>query len=154
MAVVMTATALCASDDHLEDLVIKDSSDYVEINYAYNKDDGKRYLTQVIWWEWRDSVLLPVINPITKQRTGDWKQGGDFVVKDYRVLGGHTGLANIRPRREGKRWVCYFYDQRYQCIRVVYSKWSITTHTRYDPEMDNREIVDKNSRNTLTTKPK
>jgi hypothetical protein len=63
-------------------LVIVDSCDYVEINHVYNvnEETGKATLrmTQYIWWEWKDRVLLPVLNPITKQRTGSWKLGSDF----------------------------------------------------------------------------
>ena len=107
----MGAIALTASNQR-SDTVILDSCDYVEINHVYNisEETGKPALrmTQYIWWEWRDSVLLPVLDPLTKQRTGDWRQGGDFVVREYLVT--HSGSSspnNVNPillDKDGNAW--------------------------------------------------
>ncbi|MAH50799.1 hypothetical protein CMI37_33585, partial [Candidatus Pacearchaeota archaeon] len=67
---------------------VKDSCDYVEINYVYRLDEGepKLRMIQYIWWEWRNKVLLPILDPATKRQTGNWKQGSDFVVREYLVV--------------------------------------------------------------------
>ena len=72
--VVTTALALFASNDK-QRIVFSDSCDYVEINNVYNTNEETTEhtlrMTQYIWWEWRDRILLPVLDPITKQETGD-----------------------------------------------------------------------------------
>ena len=50
------------SSDPLGDSIISDTSSHVEINHVYRYNEGdKQYekrMIQIIWWEWRDSVLL------------------------------------------------------------------------------------------------
>ena len=59
---------------------IEDSSSYVEVNHVYykNEDDQiyKRFI-QVIWWEWRDVLLLPVLNNLGEE-TGEWRSSSGF----------------------------------------------------------------------------
>ena len=61
----MVAVVLTASNPR-SDIVLLDSCDYVEINHVYNinEETGEFVLrmTQYIWWEWKDRVLLPVLN--------------------------------------------------------------------------------------------
>ena len=150
----MGAIALTASNQR-SDTVILDSCDYVEINHVYNisEETGKPALrmTQYIWWEWRDSVLLPVLDPLTKQRTGDWRQGGDFVVREYLVT--HSGSSspnNVNPillDKDGNAWFCIFWDKSDNVMRRIKCRWLTTTHTLYDVEIENREIIKTDDRN-------
>lgn len=140
-------------------LIVKDSSSYVEINHVYREDsDGKitKRMTQIIWWEWRNQLLLPEKDK-TGKNTGNWFRGSGFVVKDYRVTVSFSSMPNvvreITPRRSGDKWVCLFYDKDSQCIRSVVSKWMRTTHTLYDREVEDRDIFNMDFRTKLT-KPK
>jgi|TARA_Y100000310_G_scaffold343876_1_gene453629 hypothetical protein len=140
-------------------LIVKDSSSYVEINHVYREDsDGKitKRMTQIIWWEWRNQLLLPEKDK-TGKNTGNWLRGSGFVVKDYRVTVSFSSMPNvvreITPRRSGDKWVCLFYDKDSQCIRSVVSKWMRTTHTLYDREVEDRDIFNMDFRTKLT-KPK
>ena len=138
-------------------LIISENSDYVEINhvYRYNKEDEvyTKRMTQVIWWEWRDAVLLPVLDPVTKEPTGDWKQGGAFVVRDYKVTWSESSSPQrtlyITPRRDKRNYICLFYDKDDKVIRKIISGWLTITHTTNDREMDNRQIVTLENRNEL-----
>ena len=148
-----------ASGDHLKNSVVRDSSDYVEINHVYSlNQDGvfKKRMVQIIWWEWRDSVLLPVKDELGFP-TGDWKRGADFVVKSFKVTSNGTlpdGQLIIQraiyPRRFGKKWICSFYDTDDDVLREVVSRWVVTTHTSQDTEIENRKILSINHRTGLT----
>jgi len=148
----MVAVVLTASNPR-SDIVLLDSCDYVEINHVYNiseeTGESKLRMTQYIWWEWRDSVLLPVLDPLTKQRTGDWKRGGDFVVREFLVTynGNRLNDANVLLSKKGGTWVCIFWDKRSEILRHVKCKWLTTTHTLYDAEIENREIIKIDERN-------
>jgi len=147
------------SSDPLGDLVISDTSDYVEINhvYRYNAEDNKyeKRMTQIIWWEWRDSVLLEEKDNLGNG-TGDWKRSGCFVVKDFRVTWSGSSspqqTLHITPRREKKNFICLFYDKDDRVMRKVISGWRTITHTTNDVEVDNRIIVRIENRNKLTKK--
>jgi hypothetical protein len=113
----------------LNDTVITDTSSFVEINHVYREDvDGEisKRMTQVIWWEWKDKLLLPEKNKVGKY-TGNWYRGSGFVVKDYRVTVSHSSrpqvVRKITPTRSGDKWVCLFWDKDSQCIRKVTSGW-------------------------------
>jgi hypothetical protein len=143
-------------NDHL---IVKDSSSYVEINHVYREDfDGKivRRMTQIIWWEWKNQLLLPEKDKAGKH-TGNWFRGSGFVVKDYRVTVSFpsrpTVVRRITPRRSGDKWVCLFYDKDSQCMRSVVSKWMRITHTLHDREVEDRDILNIDFRTKLT-KPK
>jgi hypothetical protein len=141
-----------------ERLVIYDSCDYLEINNVYNIDEetgkAKLRLVQYVWWEWRDSILVPVLDPNTRQKTGLSKQGSGFVVRDYVVVENNY----IKPKRivhahlskTKQGWVCIYQDFTYNIIRHVSVKWIVTTHTSYDSELNNREIIALENRNRLT----
>lgn len=152
--VAMTAVFLTAFSIP-DNLVVVDSCDYVEINYVYNINEetgeSKLRMTQYIWWEWRDSVLLPVLNPITKQRTGDWKQGGDFVVREYLVTYSGSSspnkVADLLITKSNNEYHCIFWDKVDKVFRRVICKWRTTTHTTYDVEIENRNILNMNFRN-------
>ena len=149
--VVTTALALFASNDK-QRVVLSDSCDYVEINNVYdtNEETGEHALrmVQYVWWEWRDKVLLPVIDPITKEETGDWKSGSDFVVRYYFVVYSRpNSRENILLDKNGDGWVCIFWDKRDKVMRKVKCKWLATSHTSYDVEMENRRIVKIDNRN-------
>ena len=150
----MVAVVLIASSPRSE-IVFLDSCDYVEINHVYNinEETGESSLRmiQYIWWEWKNNILLPSINPVTKQKTGEWEQGSTFVVREYLV----TYSGNSRPNqvayvsaiKSNDKYECIFWDRTDKVLRRVISKWSTITHTTYDVEIENRNILDMNSRN-------
>ncbi|MAH49018.1 hypothetical protein CMI37_24535 [Candidatus Pacearchaeota archaeon] len=158
-AIVLAAFSIfLVSSGSPERLVIYDSCDYLEINNVYKIDDEtgeiKLRMVQYVWWEWRDSILVPVLDPNTRQKTGLSKQGSGFVVRDYVVVKNNnlkqpriirTALAKTK-----RGWVCIYQDFTYDIIRHVSVKWIVTTHTSYDSELNNREIIALENRNRLT----
>ena len=139
-----------------DSIVIKDTSDVVEINHVYQKDENgaiSQRLVQVIWWNWKSSILVPERDE-TGKVTGNLYRGSGFVVMDFRVTLVSHALPkfkkNITPRRFGKKWLCIFYDKQKECIREVTSKSFIITHTLYDREVNNQIIIQNMSRKRLT----
>ena len=128
---------------------VKDSSDFVEVNHVYRYDENlKKYekrLVQVIWWEWRDYVLV--------ENSGDYKRTSGFVVRDYRVIWASSSrpqkTMEIEPRFTRGKWVCLFYDKYGSKIMEIESGWKRETHTSFDVEIENRKTVPLNSRNRL-----
>ena len=59
-------------------------------------------------------------------------------------------VKKITPRKFGEKWVCLFYDVEKDCFREVTSRWRIISHTIYDREMDNKDILQSSSRRKLT----
>lgn len=147
------------SSDPLGNSIILDTSSHVEINHVYGYDEGdKRYekrMIQIIWWEWRDSVLLEEKDTLGNG-TGNWSRSGCFVVKDFRVTWSNSSSPQqtlyIAPRRDKKNYICLFYDKDDGVIRKVVSGWLTITHTTNDREIDNRIIVRIENRNKLTKK--
>ena len=139
-----------------DNIVIKDTSDVVEINHVYSKNENgaiSQRLVQVIWWNWKSPLLVPERDELGKY-TGNFYRGSGFVVMDFRVTLASYALPEfkktITPRRFGKKWVCAFYDKQKDCMREVTSKWFIVTHTLYDREMNNQIIIQNMSRKKLT----
>ena len=138
-----------------DNLVVVDSCDYVEINHVYNinEENGETTLrmTQYIWWEWRDRLLLASVDPVTKQETGDWEQGSGFVVREYLVTysGGSSPnkVANLLITKSNNEYHCIFWDRSDGVFRRVVCKWLTTTHTMHDVEIENRNVLNMNFRN-------
>ena len=130
--------------------IIEDFSDYVEVNHVYRYDHAdkifKKRMTQVIWWEFRHSVLV-------RNKDGDYRRGSEFIVKDFRVIWSESSrpqaMEHIVPRLYQKKWVCLFYDKNDRKIRQITSNWKRETHTTFDPEVENRSIVSVENRNKL-----
>jgi hypothetical protein len=125
------------------DSVIRDKSDFVEINHLYRYNHGdktfEKQLVQIIWWEFRHGLFI-------NKKGEDLNQPiSDFVVKDFRVIWSKTSTPQtthtIVPRYHNKNWVCIFYDKYPQLLRQTTSKWKMTSHTSTDPEMKNRKIL-------------
>ena len=131
------------------DVVIKDTSDVVEVNCMYRYDDtDKKYhnrMVQIIWWEFR--------NVLEEDEDGSSRPRPQYVVKDFRVIWSESSspqkVGYIIPRRHGRNWSCLFYDKDNRKMREVISYSKIETHTMNDPEMDNRMIIPLQSRNKL-----
>ena len=92
--------------------IIEETSSYVEVNHVYRYDEGDKVytkrMTQIIWWEWRDYVLLPVKDNLGNE-TGDWRPTGSFVVRDFRVTWSESSRPQqtlyIIPRRDKKNYM-------------------------------------------------
>ena len=154
---MMFALALTASRSP-DKTILHDFCDYLEINNVYKIDDrtGKTKLNfvQYVWWEWRDSILVPVLDPNTRQKTGLSKRGSGFVVREYVVVKNnyltqpkiiHTSLSRTKDG-----WLCVYQDFASGKMRHVLFKWKIITHTLYDSELNNRDIVALEHRNKFT----
>ena len=150
-AVALVLTASVPNDK----TVLYDFCDHLEINHVYkiNAETGatKLRMVQYVWWEWRDHILVPVLDFHTKQKTGLSKQGSGFVVRDYVVVTNnyltrpqivHTSISKTK-----QGWVCLYHDAISGKIRHVSFKWKITTHTLYDSELNNRDIIALEHRN-------
>ena len=151
------ALVLTASAPHNR-TVLYDFCDHLEINHVYKVDaetgEAKLRMVQYVWWEWRDHILVPVLDFHTKQKTGLSKQGSGFVVREYVVVKNnyltqpkiiHTSLSRTKDG-----WICIYYDFTYDRIRHVSFKWIVTTHTFYDSELNNRDIISLEDRNRFT----
>jgi hypothetical protein len=129
--------------------IIRDVSDFVEVNHVYRYDeiDGiyVKRLVQVIWWEWKNHILV--------EDSGNYRNVSGFVVKDYRVTWSYSSrpqqVKSIVPRPEKGKWVCLFYDKVSQKIREVKSNWKRESHTSFDVEVVNRNILHLNERSRL-----
>jgi len=153
------ALAVCSialvSSGRPERLITYDSCDYLEINNVYQTDDTtgetKLRMVQYVWWEWRDSILAPVLDPHTRQKTGLSKQSSGFVVRDYVVVKNNhlkqPRIINTALAKTRKGWICIYQDFTYNTIRHISFKWIVTTHTLYDSELNNREIIALEDRN-------
>jgi len=138
-----------------ESPIVADSCDYVEINHVYNIDDqtGESTLRmiQYIWWEWKDQILVPVIDSVTQKPTGDLKQGSDFVVREYLVTYSGSSrpnkVAGVRMSKQNGGWVFIFWDKDDKLIRKITCGWITETHTTYDTEIANRDILRTDFRN-------
>ena len=140
-----------------EKLVVVDHVDLTEVNYKYFQSEEsftgvKRQFIQVIFWEYRENVLLPEYKE--GKYTGSWKQGSDYVVIDYfTLLNQNYGLNKthgMAPYLYKGKWYTHYYDEQDKCHRIVVSKQMRITHTLYDPEVLNGKIVQIDSRKELT----
>jgi hypothetical protein len=138
-----------------ERLVTYDFCDHLEINHVYkiNAETGetKLRMVQYVWWEWRKHILIPVLDFHTKQKTGLSKRGSGFAVREYVVVKNnhlarpkiiHTSLSRTKDG-----WLCVYQDFISGKMRHVSFKWIITTHTLYDSELNNRDVVALEHRN-------
>ena len=149
---MMSALVLTASRSP-DKTVLYDFCDYLEINNVYNIDEKtgepKLRFVQYVWWEWKDFILVPVLDPNTRQKTGLSKRSSGFVVREYIIVvygdGNSQNNAHLSKTKTG--WVCMYYDASDKAIRRISFKWIITTHTLYDSELDNRDIVASENRN-------
>ncbi len=138
--------------------IVEESSNHVEINHVYRFDEKEqeyvKRMTQIIWWEWRDNVLLPVKDSLGNE-TGDWRSTGAFVVRDFKVTWSESSSPKntryIIPRKEKNKYICLFYDKDDKIIRKITSRWMIITHTDHDREVENRRFVKMEHRNKLIT---
>ena len=152
IALIVFALALTASRSP-DKTVLYDFCDYLEINNVYNIDkktgESKLRFVQYIWWEWKDSILVPVLDPNTRQKTGLSKRGSGFVVREYIIVvygdGNSQNNAYLSKTKTG--WACMYYDGSSKAMRRILFKWIITTHTFYDSELDNRDIIATEDRN-------
>lgn len=123
--------------------VIVDKVDIIEMNYVH--DDNRIKYGQVIFWEYKPELLLPEKDEVGK-RTGFWYKASGFVVIEYRVFYGIAIQDNLQgylfPRKRGDKWISNFYDDRDRCWREIHSKELRVTHTRHDPEIENKNIYD------------
>ena len=154
IALAILSIALVSSGKP-ERLVVYESCDYLEINHVYKiedtKGETKLRMIQYVWWEWRDSILTPVLDPNTRQRTGSSRRSSGFVVRDYVVVENNhlekTRIIKTAISKAKKGWACIYYDFTSEIMRHVSFKWIITTHTLYDSELNNREIITLEDRN-------
>lgn len=153
--ILAAASIALVSSGKPERLVTYDFCDYLEINNIYKTDDttGETSLrmVQYVWWEWRDSILAPVLDLDTRQKTGLSKQSSGFVVRDYVVVRNnhlkHPQIIHAALSRTKRGWVCIYQDFTHNTIRHVSCKWIVTTHTFYDSELNNRDIISLEDRN-------
>ena len=140
-----------------EKLVVVDHVDLIEVNHKYFESNQsvtglKKQFIQIIFWEYRKNVLLPEIKD--GERTGNWYQGSDYVVRDYfTLLNNNYGLnktSGVAPYLYEGKWYTHYYDSDVSCYRIVIAKQIRITRTLYDPEVLNAEIVRNDLRKELT----
>ena len=93
----MLVLSLFLDSDTKERIVVRESVDMVEKNHVYHKNDDGHWspsFIQIIWWEYRKNVLLPELDPLTGERTGEWRLGSGYVVVDYEVYRHYTYERN------------------------------------------------------------
>ena len=153
-AIVLAISAIVLTASNSPDkIILHDSCDYLEINHVYNIDENtgesKLRFVQYVWWEWRDSILVPVRDPDTRQKTGLSKRGSGFVVRQYIIVvyGNGNAQNNAHLSKTKTGWTCMYYDGSSKAMRRISFKWIITTHTFYDSELDNRDIIATEDRN-------
>ncbi len=158
VALVMVATVLSASNSHNNKTILYDFCDYLEINNVYKIDEKtgspKLRFVQYVWWEWRDHVLTPALNPYTGEKTGFSKRTSGFVVRDYIIVRNSylktditSQKVNTHLSRTKVGWSCIYNDFSGKTIRHVSFKWVIISHTFYDSELNNRDMLSLQDRN-------
>lgn len=154
----LLSLAMFLSDVPYSDrMVVEDFVDVVEMNVVYHEDGGDERFTQIIWWEFRPSVLTPEKDK-EGNSTGDWSQKSGHVVVDFRMLHSQSAwpdkIRQIVPYKENERWVCFFYDSKDDCYRRVYANSFIRTDTLDDREAKDAKKFLKSWRKGLTKPPK
>ena len=150
---LMTFALVLTASNSPDKTVLYDFCDYLEINHVYNINEktgeSKLRFVQYVWWEWKDSILVPVLDPNTRQKTGLSKRGSGFVVREYIIVVYGTGNPqnNAYLSKTKTGWACMYYDGSGKAMRRISFKWIITTHTFYDSELDNRDIIATEDRN-------
>lgn len=93
---------------------IHQSVDAIEFNHYYD-DQARLIFMQSIFWDWNG-----------------WDCRYDVV--DWRIL----DKESIQPRRIAGGWSLYWYDDKDNCYREVYSRFFAKTYTQYDVEIYER----------------
>ena len=139
---LLLAFAIGGDSTRREEVVV-DKVDIIEVNYVHDGDTGKLKYAQLLFWEWKRHLLLPQ-KDIYGKENGFWYRGSGYVIVDYRVY--HNTHIKERleryaiPRRSKQGWTSEFYDKVKNCQRRIHSTYFRTTHTEYDPEMDNKVL--------------
>ena len=137
-----------------DDPIVVDVCSYVEVNHVYNINDttgeSSLRMVQYIWWEWKNHLLLPEKGEDGKN-TGDWISSSGFIVREYLVTySGSSRPENVAVvsliKRNGK-YICVFWDRQDKILREVTCGWVTETHTTYDVEIENRDIIRTEDRN-------
>ena len=136
-----------------ERLVVHDTVDLIEINHKYRETEGqtKKMFAQIIFWEWRETVLLPEIKH--GKQTGSWYRGSSYIVLDYITLNNinfATPIERATISFTGGGCQIYYYDTKHRCQRIVTSRHYRFTHSLTDPEQDNAKILRTDFRKGLT----
>lgn len=108
---------------------IEDTVDVIEHNYFYN-EQGEVQLDQYLFLRYSPSL------------------------SKYIVIAWRTNKEFSPPYKNGKGYVMTFYDSRDKTHRKVHAKHIRETHTDYDPEIANQELLESVKRPDLSPKPK
>ena len=115
-----------------------DYVDIIEVNYVYRnwQDPNTPTLEQSIYKKWKRTYYW---SEVKNEKV--W--GYNFEVVDWRMLD-KTGL----PRKNWKtgKWEQIFYDDKSKCMRKIIAIGTVTSHTKYDPEVEARDFLSSNNR--------
>lgn len=121
---------------------VVDDVDIIEVNYVYRdwQDPETPNLEQCIYKKWKRTYYW---SEVKNEKV--W--GHNFEVVDWRMLD-KTGL----PKKNWKtgKWEQVFYDDKTRCMRKIIAVGTVTTHTRYDPEVEARDFLSPNNRIKLS----
>lgn len=121
------------TDGSNKQIYTEDIVDRIEVNHFYN-DAGQVQLEQIIFWDWSPSQ-------------------SEYVVRAWRSIK-EDRVKSMMPYRTKFGYEIIWHDNRDgNVLRRIRSKSLIETHTMYDPETINQELLDRNSRRELTQKP-
>jgi hypothetical protein len=108
---------------------VEDHVDVIEHNYFYNAEGGVQ-LDQYIFLRYSPSLST------------------------YIVIAWRTNKQFNPPYKNGKGYLMTFYDARDTTYRKVHAKHIRESHTDYDPEIANHELMEGIKRPDLSRKPK
>tara|TARA_B100002019_G_scaffold288744_1_gene302932 strand:+ start:505 stop:942 length:438 start_codon:yes stop_codon:yes gene_type:complete len=115
-----------------------DYVDIIEVNYVYRnwQDPNTPTLEQSIYKKWKRTYYW---SEVKNEKV--W--GYNFEVVDWRMLD-KTGL----PKKNWKtgKWEQIFYDDKSKCMRKIIAIGTVTSHTKYDPEVEARDFLSSNNR--------
>ncbi len=115
---------------------LQDRVDVQELNHFYN-EEGKLVFHQIIYYEWQPYSVL--------RESGVREEGWRYQVVDWRLVRGPDIIPQYDHAR--KAWVALFQDG--DDMRRVESTGFRETWTQYDPELVEREWLDKERRRKL-----
>ncbi len=127
-AAVVLLSSLAVSDP--VELMVRDHVDLVELNHYYD-DQGRMVFRQLIFYEWCPA-------------------NGRFNIRDFCLVRQESQLP-IRDHRRGVFSTRWNDDGTH---RLVTADLFRRTHTEFDPEVLEREHLEKNKRRELPQLPK
>lgn len=130
-------------DNPVHNHEVIDYVDLLEVNHVYDEGKPNPRFEQSIYYRWKKTYVLTF--PKTSRKPVK-RFGWGFEIIDWRQLT-NTGYP-VKNNHTGN-WEQRFWDHRSQCYRKIIAKSFRESHTLYDKEAEDRNLVSINHREFL-----